>query len=96
MLLKSNITLTNNSELFYSSSNVPENFLSRGYIEIEIESPVVTGNVDYISGAPMKPFFLTFLIFDEEDEEIHDPNIAPKVDYKNYGRISMAISTQFT
>ena len=53
---KSNITVTNNSELFYSI-NVPENFLSRGYIEIAIESPVVTGNVDYITGAPIKPFF---------------------------------------
>ena len=56
---KSNITITNNSELFYSM-NVPENFLSRGYIEIEVESPVVTANVDYITGAPMKPFFYIF------------------------------------
>ena len=41
-------------------------------------------------------FFLTFIIIDEEDEEINDPNIAPKVDYKNYGSIGMPISTQFT
>ena len=56
---KSNITVTNNSELFYCI-NVPDNFLSKGYIEIEIESLVVTGNVDYITGAPIKPFFYTF------------------------------------
>ena len=44
----------------------------------------------------MKPFFLSFIIIDKENEEIHDPNMAPKVDYKNYGRIGMPISTQFT
>ena len=53
---KSNLTITNNSELFYSI-NEPDNFLSKGYIEIEIESPVVTANIDYITGAPIKPFF---------------------------------------
>jgi len=74
---KSNITITNNSELFYSI-NVPENFLSRGYIEIEVESPVVTANVDYITGAPMKPFFISFIIIDEEEEEVHNQNMAPK------------------
>ena len=48
---KSNLTITNNSEFFYSI-NIPENFLSRGYIEIEIESPIVTTNVDYVTTTP--------------------------------------------
>ena len=30
----------------------------------------------------VKTNFLTFIIMDEEEEEIHDPNMAPKVDYK--------------
>ena len=37
--------------------------------------------------------FLSFIIIDEEDEEVHDPNMAPKVDYKNYGRIGMSKNT---
>ena len=44
----------------------------------------------------LRNLFFTFIIIDEEDEEVHDPNMAPKVDYKNYGRIGMPISTQFT
>ena len=50
-----NTLVTNGSELFYNI-NVPENFLSRGYIEIEIESPNVTTNVDYITSTPSRPF----------------------------------------
>ena len=56
---KSNLTVTNHSEFFYSI-NIPENFLSRGYIEIEIESPLVTTNVDYITGTPLR-FFIYLL-----------------------------------
>ena len=44
----------------------------------------------------MKPFFLSFIIIDEEDEEVHDPNMAPKVDFKHYGRIGMSIRTPLT
>ena len=60
--------------------NVPENFLSRGYIDIEIESPVGTTNVDFITSLPLNPPFFNFIIIDEEEEEVHDPNMAPKVD----------------
>ena len=56
---KSNLTVTNNSEFFYSI-NIPENFLSKGYIEIEIESPIVTTNVDYVTSTPLRPFFKIF------------------------------------
>ena len=45
---------------------------------------------------PLKPLFLTFIIIDEEDEDVHDPNMAQTVDYKNCGRKGMPISTQFT
>ena len=53
---KANTMVTNVSELFYSI-NIPENFLSKGYIEIEIESPNVTTNVDNITSTPLRPFF---------------------------------------
>ena len=92
---KSSATVINISELFYRI-NVPDNFLSKGYIEIEIERPIVTTNVDYVTTTPLRPFFLSFIIIDEEEEEVHDPNMAPKVDYKNYGRNSMSIRTPLT
>ena len=45
---------------------------------------------------PLRSFFLSFIIIDEEDEDVHDPNMAPKVDYNNYGRKGMSIRTPFT
>ena len=45
---------------------------------------------------PLRPFFFSFIIIDEEDEEVNNPNMAPKVDYKNYGRNGMPIRTPLT
>ncbi len=50
----------NNSKLF-CNINVPSTFLSQGYIEIELESPVVTAAVDVITSTPLKPFYMTFV-----------------------------------
>ncbi len=86
-------TILNNSELFFSF-NVPSAFLSKGYIDIEIEAPVVTGNVS-LTGS-LDRFIITFVIVDEDDEEINDPNIAQTIDYKNYGRLGMPIRTPLT
>ena len=41
---------------FLFSINIPENFLSRGYIEIEIERPIVTVSVDVVLSTPLKLF----------------------------------------
>jgi hypothetical protein len=82
----------NNSELF-CNINVPSTFLSQGHIEIELESPVVTAAVDFITGTPLKPFYMTFVIIDQDEEESQDPNIAQTVEYKNYGRLGMPIRT---
>ena len=49
-----------------------------------------------MTSTPLRPFLKTFIIIDEEDEEIHDQNMAQTVDYKNYGRNGMPIRTQFT
>ena len=89
-----NQSIYNNSELYYNF-NVPSTFLSKGYIDVEVEAPVVTVAITYV-GAVLDRFMLTFVIVDEDDEEINDPNIAQTVDYKNYGRLGMPIRTPLT
>ncbi len=89
-----NQVIFNNSELFYNF-NVPSTFLSKGYIDVEIETPVVGVNIIF-TGTVLARFYLTFVIVDEDDEEIKDPNIAQTVDYKNYGRLGMPIRTPST
>ena len=86
-----NQTISNNSEFFYSF-NVPSTFLSKGYIDVEIEAPGVTIPITYV-GNVLDRFMLTFVIVDEDDEEINDPNINQTVEYKNYGRLGMPIRT---
>ena len=86
-----NQSIFNNSELFYTF-NVPSAFLSKGYIDVEIEAPVVTTNVTF-TGTALDRLVLTIIIVDEEEEEIKDPNIAQTVEYKNYGRLGMPIRT---
>ena len=93
-LSSANQTILNTSELFYNF-NVPSTFLSKGYIDVEIEAPVVTVAITYV-GAVLDRFMLTFVIVDEDDEEINDPNIAQTVEYKNYGRLGMPIRTPLT
>ena len=89
-----NQSIFNYSELFYNF-NVPSTFLSKGYIDVEIEAPVVTVAITYV-GTVLDRFMLTFVIDDEDDEEIKDPNIAQTVEYKNYGRLGMPIRTPLT
>ncbi len=86
-----NQTIINGSEFFYNL-NVPTSFLSRGYIDVEVESPVVTANVTF-TGTVLSRFMLTFVVIDVDNEEVQDENLAPKVEYKNYGRLGMPIQT---
>ena len=92
---RANTMIYNNSELF-CNINVPNTFLSRGYIEIELESPIVTTDVDFITSTPLKPFYLTFIIIDQDEEETQDSNIAQKVDFKNFGRLGAPIRPPIT
>jgi hypothetical protein len=86
-----NQTIINCSEFFYNL-NVPTSFLSRGYIDVEVESPVVTASVTF-TGTVLSRFMLTFVVIDVDNEEVQDENLAPKVEYKNYGRLGMPIRT---
>ena len=92
---RANTMVYNNSELF-CNINVPSTFLSQGYIEIELESPIVTAAVDFTTSGSLRPFYMTFVIIDQDEEESQDPNIAQTVEYKNYGRLGMPIRTPLT
>ena len=85
-----NQTIINNSDVLYSF-NVPSTFLSQGYIDVEIESPIVTANITFTSA--LDRFMLTFVIVEEDEEEIQDATLAPKVEYKNFGRLGAPIRT---
>ena len=89
-----NQTIINGSELFYNFS-VPSSFLSKGYIDIEIESPIVRAAVTF-TGTVLNRLLLTFVIVDQDEEEVQDTNLASNVEYKNYGRLGMPIRTPLT
>jgi hypothetical protein len=92
---RANTMVYNNSELLYNI-NVPSTFLSQGFIEIELESPIVTAAVDFTTSGSLRPFYMTFVIIDQDEEETKDPDIAQTIDYKNYGRLGMPIRTPLT
>jgi hypothetical protein len=71
---RANTMVYNNSELF-CNINVPSTFLSQGYIEIELESPVVTAAVDFTTSSSLKPCYMTFFIIDQDEEESQDPKL---------------------
>ena len=88
-------TILNCSEFFYNL-NVPSNFLQNGYIDVQLESPIVSSNIDFLTGTPLNKFFLSLIILDEDDETTDDTTLAPPVNYKNYGRGGMPIYTPKT
>ena len=88
-------TILNCSEFFYNL-NVPSNFLLNSLIDIQIESPVVTANIDFFTGNPLNKFFISLIIVDEYDEVTHDETLANNVNFKNYGRMGMTIRTPLT
>jgi hypothetical protein len=92
-VFKGTDTLILNCSEFFYNLNVPSNFLQLGYIDVQIESPVVAGNVDFITGFPLSKFFISLIIIDEDDEVTQDESLAPKVEFKNYGRLGMPIRT---
>jgi hypothetical protein len=82
-------SLYNNSEFFYNI-NVPTNIFSQGYIELELECPTATGNIDFLTNRPLRTFFISLIIIDEDVEVTKDLTLAPPIDYNNYN-INMPI-----
>jgi hypothetical protein len=76
-------TLYNGSEFFHSI-NVPTNIFSQGYIDLELECPAATANIDFTTSKPLSPFFVNLVIVDEDPELTKDLTLAPPIDYKNY------------
>jgi hypothetical protein len=82
-ILGSTNVLYNASEFFYNI-NVPTNILSQGYIDMELECPAASANIDFITGKPLNTFFVNLIIVDEDMELTKDLTLAPPIDYKHY------------
>ena len=78
-----NTQIYNCSKFFYNL-NIPQNFLEKGYIELEIESNSLSANIDFLTGTPLNKFFITLIIVDRDNEPTTDINLAPPIDMKNY------------
>jgi hypothetical protein len=74
--------LSNGYDMFYSLS-IPSNFLSKGFIEMELEVPSqITTAINFISGLPN--FNVNLIIIDVDPELTLDNTLAPPFDLKNY------------
>jgi hypothetical protein len=80
--VQSNV-ISNNSELF-NSLNIPSNFLNGGLIELELECPSASSSIDFITGLPLKTFYISLIIIDIDPELTKDLTLAPPIDYNNY------------
>ena len=80
--VQSNV-ISNNSDMFYSL-NIPSNFLQKGLIDMELECPSATSSINYVTGLPLKTFYISLIIIDEDLELTQDLTLAPPVDYNNY------------
>ena len=85
-------TLFNATEFFYNI-NIPSNFLTLGYIDIELECPSQTASaIDFITSSPLNTFYLNLVIIDEDLERTYDSALTSTIDYKNW-RNNMPINT---
>jgi hypothetical protein len=74
----SNQTIMNNDTTLYTLQ-VPNNFLCRNSIELELEVPNAASNIDFLTGGPLKNFYITFVIIDTIEEETEDNTLRPIV-----------------
>ena len=66
--------------------NIPSNFLSNGYIDMELECPSSTATIDFITSRPLNHFYINFVIVDEDLEltVTSDTILAPPINMNNY------------
>ena len=81
--LGSTNVLYNCSEFFYNI-NVPTNILSQGYIDMELEVPAASANIDFLTSKPLNTLFVNLIIVDEDMEVTKDLTLAPPIEYKHY------------
>ena len=75
--------ISNGNDLFYSLS-IPSNFLSRGYIEMELEVPTQTTTAINFTGTSLSSFYINLIIIDVDPELTLDNTLAPPFQLKNY------------
>jgi hypothetical protein len=76
--------ILSNILLFYNI-NIPPNFLTLGYIDIELECPgQTTTAIDYITSNPLNNLYINLVIIDEDPEKTTDTILAPPIDMKHY------------
>ena len=80
--VQSNV-LSNNSDMF-NCFHVSSNFLSNGYIEIELECITATASINFITSTPLNLFYISLIIIDEDVELTKDLTLAPPIDYNTY------------
>ncbi len=44
--------------------NVPTNIFSQGYVDMELECPSASANIDFITNKPLSTFFINLIIVD--------------------------------
>ncbi len=74
--------LSNGYDMFYSL-NIPSNFLSKGFIEMELELPSQTINPINFLGTTLVNFCLSLIIMDVDPELTLDNTLAPPFDSNN-------------
>ena len=79
-LKSSNQSITNTDANLYSMQ-VPINFLSNNFIEIEIEVPTASTSINFLTGS-LSTFYITFVIIDTIEEETEDNTLRPVVSKK--------------
>ncbi len=77
------LTNFNNGHDMFYSLNIPSNFLSKGFIEMELEIPSQTSlSIAFVNN--LITFSLTLIIIDVDPELTLDNTLAPPIDYNNY------------
>jgi hypothetical protein len=74
---------SNGYDMFYSLS-IPSNFLSKGFIEMELEVPTQTTSAISFIGTLLNNLCIHFIIIDVDPELTLDNTLAPPFQLKNY------------
>jgi hypothetical protein len=93
MATQSTVGSTNvlfNASEFFHNINVPTNIFGQGYIDIELECPSASANIEFLTGKPLNTFFINLIVVDEDPILTKDLTLAPPIDYNNYN-INMPI-----
>jgi hypothetical protein len=69
-------TIINQSDQVYSLS-VKDYVFRKNFIEFEVEVPTATSNIDFLTNNPLDNFFISFYIYDIDNQLTEDVILAP-------------------